>query len=263
MLSKRPFYYNTLRNTVIAFGNLFNEIYIESEGKTIRVPLQYLPKEKFVQRINYRPELDDATVKVETTLPAMGFEMTNVAYDPERKTNKMNALRGNEGKMFNRTSYTADFTLYVGVRKMDEGFRIVEQILPYFTPELIVKIRDKSDYNISTNVPFVLNSSSFEVQAEDDFEERRSILWELQFTAKIYVYPDEQSSTVIRRTIVDIAHMETNFDIETYIAEVSDFEATKDDHTVVETWHLPGDKPSNINIVTRPDELEVTSKKTK
>lgn len=263
MLTKAPFYYRTLRNTTIAFGNLFNEIYIMSEGKQIRVPLLYLPKEKFVNRLENRPELADEKPKIENTLPAMGFEMLDVAYDPERKTNKMNKIRGNGNMMFNRTSYTADFSLYVGARKMDEGFQIVEQILPYFTPELIVKIKDQPDYNISSNIPFVLNSTGMEVIADGDFEERRSILWTLNFTAKVYFYPDTKASTVIRRTIVDVAHLETEFDIGTYIAEVSDFEADEGAHTVVEEWYEPGDAPANINIVTRPDDLDITTKSSK
>lgn len=262
MLSKAPFYYRTLRNTTIAFGNLFNEIYIESEGKTIRVPLIYLPKEKFVNRLEQRSDLE-TPIKVETTLPSIGFEMTDVAYDAERKTNKLNPIGGNSKKMLNRTSYTVNFSLFVGARKMDEGFQIVEQILPYFTPELIVKVHDNPDHNISSNIPFILNSTSMEVIADGDFEERRSILWTLDFTAKVYFYPDSKASTVIRRTIVDMKHFDTQVDIETYIAEVSDFEADEGAHTVVEEWYNPDDAPSNINVVTNVDELNITERKTK
>lgn len=261
MLTKSPFYHRTLRNTTIAFGNLFNEIYIESEGKVIRVPLEYLPKEKYVNRMNYRPDLESG-VRVENTMPSMGFEMTGVSYDPERKTNKLNALSGDGKKMWNRTSYRVDFTLFIGARKMDEGFRITEQILPYFTPELIVKIND-NPIGVSSNIPFVLNSTNMEVIADGDFEERRSILWSLDFTAKVYFYPDAKNSTVIRRTIVDMKHFDTEVDIETYIAEVVDFEADEGAHEIDEQWYIPDDAPANINIVTNPDSLGISSKSTK
>lgn len=256
MLTRTPFYYSTLRNATIAFGNLFNEIYIESEEKVIQVPLMYLPKEKFVQRVNARPELNGPDVKVETTLPAMGFEMTDVAYDAERKLNKLNTLKHEDKKMLNRTPYLADFVLYVGVRKMDEGFRILEQILPYFTPELIVKIKDKPDYDIQSNIPITLQQTSYEVIADGDFEDRRSILWTLNFSAKIYMYPDTKSSGVIRRTNVDVSLLDTSKTIETLIQELNPFEAAPDDSYVIdEQWYFAGDEPNNINIHTRPDSL--------
>ena len=50
------FYHKTIRNTVIAFGTIFNNINIkrlDSSGnplQTIRVPLSYAPKEKFIAK---------------------------------------------------------------------------------------------------------------------------------------------------------------------------------------------------------------------
>ena len=52
-------YYNqSLRKLVIGFGTLFNEIYVQRLSstnqiiETIRVPLSYAPKEKFVKLLS-------------------------------------------------------------------------------------------------------------------------------------------------------------------------------------------------------------------
>ena len=59
------YYYNeSMRRMTIAFGQLFNNIQIkrkDSNGSTIqsiRVPLAYAPKEKFLTRLDQQPDLN-------------------------------------------------------------------------------------------------------------------------------------------------------------------------------------------------------------
>ena len=46
------FYNGSMRNMVVAFGSLFNDVIIKRTGasETIRVPLAYGPKEKYLRR---------------------------------------------------------------------------------------------------------------------------------------------------------------------------------------------------------------------
>jgi hypothetical protein len=216
MLVDTPFYHNSLRNTTIAFGNLFNEIYIDTEGKRIKVPLQYLSKEKFVTRNIYRAEVDGDDPKVENTLPAMGFEIGNVQYDPSRHTNKMNFVQTGVNKMYNRVPYNVEFTLYVGTRKIDDSFRIVEHIVPFFSPEFIISVIDV-DPTKPVTIPITLDSTDMEVIVDEGFEDRRSVLWTLSFTAKIYLYPDIKNSTIIEKMIVNLYKLPENDLISTII----------------------------------------------
>ena len=88
------FYHKQIRNTVIAFGTIFNNINIkrlDSSGnplQSIRVPLSYSPKEKFIARLEQNTDLtgDDSSVAI--TLPRMAFDITGYAYDASRKLNK-------------------------------------------------------------------------------------------------------------------------------------------------------------------------------
>ena len=92
------FYHKQIRNTVIAFGTIFNNINIkrtDSSGnplQTIRVPLSYAPKEKFLARLDQQASLtgDDSSVAI--TLPRMSFDITGYSYDPTRKLNKNQKL---------------------------------------------------------------------------------------------------------------------------------------------------------------------------
>jgi len=88
------FYNETLRKLTLAFGGLFDEIYIEKRTPTgamerSRVPLTYSSKEKFIRRLNEASSIS-SNVKLETYLPKMSFSMTDMVYDPSRKINKIN-----------------------------------------------------------------------------------------------------------------------------------------------------------------------------
>ena len=54
----RTFYHDTLRKYVILFGTLFNDIWINREDnsgnvkQSLKVPLSYGPREKFLARID-------------------------------------------------------------------------------------------------------------------------------------------------------------------------------------------------------------------
>jgi len=88
------FYNGSIRKLVVAFGSLFDEIYIErkipgEEAKKIKVPISYGPKEKFYRKI---AELDAAGDRnsVESISPRIGFEITSMSYDGSRKLNSLN-----------------------------------------------------------------------------------------------------------------------------------------------------------------------------
>ena len=90
------FYNKHIRNTIIAFGTIFNTVSIrryDSDGNpvsSLRVPLMYAPREKFLARLQQQTQLGSGDEeKVAITLPRLSFEMTGFSYDPSRKINKM------------------------------------------------------------------------------------------------------------------------------------------------------------------------------
>ena len=88
------FYNESIRKMVIGFGSLFNDILVEREQsdgtnkETIRVPLSYGPKEKFLRRLQESSSISDAA-HTQISLPRLGFDITGIAYDPQRKGNKL------------------------------------------------------------------------------------------------------------------------------------------------------------------------------
>ena len=80
------FYNEALRKLVLGFGNIFNNIYVgKYDSNRIlkeknRVPLTYSPKEKFIRRIQETSSITPG-VRVEITLPRMGFEIIGMSCD--------------------------------------------------------------------------------------------------------------------------------------------------------------------------------------
>ncbi len=205
------FYHQISRKMVVAFGSLFNTIEVRrtnSAGsviETLKVPLAYGPKEKFLTRISADPELNPG---VALTVPRMGFELTALTYDGVRKLNTMgrNVAAGTTGlkKQYNPVPYNWDFSLYVYVKNAEDGTQILEQILPFFTPEFTVTMNLVSSMTEKRDIPLVLNAVSSEDTYEGDYASRRSIIWTLSFLMKGFLYPNiVDNAKVITDVVVD------------------------------------------------------------
>ena len=211
------FYNESMRKMTVAFGQIFNNIQIkrkDSAGsivQSIRVPLAYAPKEKFLVRLDQQADLDNRSFA--TVLPRMGFEMSGLTYDANRKLNKMNKVRRvktNEadGKVmnFNYTPvpYNVDFTLNIFTATAENGLQIVEQILPYFQPDYTITVKAVPELDIVRDIPIVLNSVNYEDSYTGNFDRRRAVIYTLSFTAKTYLYGPMANQSVIKSTQADL-----------------------------------------------------------
>lgn len=208
----QTFYHQTIRKYVAVFGTLFNDISIQKKNSsgnvvsTIKVPVAYGPKQKFLTRLQNDPNLDS---QISIKLPRIGFEMTNINYDPERKLNpigrqvKKTFDSGNQilKTIYNPNPYTFDFSLFLFVENAEDGTQILEQILPFFTPEFTISVNILTEMGIKLDVPIILNSASVEDEYIGDFTQRRAIVWTLDFTLKGFIYPNVKSSDKIIKSI--------------------------------------------------------------
>lgn len=210
MLDQR-YYWGTIRKTIVAFGNMFNNITIEKKGPNNttylqRVPLSYSPKQKFLARINQQPNVDKNSMQV--ILPRMGFEMVAVDYDPNRKISPIQQSRTldgvtNSSTQYAPTPYNLTVLLYIYARNQDEGLQIVEQILPYFNPDYNLTFKAIPELNIQNDLPILLNTIGFEDDYEGDFVTRRSVTWTLGFTLKLNFYGPVSKTGIIRKVVTN------------------------------------------------------------
>jgi hypothetical protein len=232
MLNNQVFYHGIIRKTIVAFGSLFSDIYIDRKqgdsvnGTTIQrlqVPLAYAPKEKWIVRIDSDPGLENHTY---TTLPRMSFEITGYSYDSSRKTNRMQQITCGNGtnsmtRMFSPVPYNVDVSLYILTKTQEDGLQIIEQILPTFTPEYTLSIKAVPDMNIIQDVPVILNSVAVQDDYDGDFETRRFVTHTLTFTLKINIYGSSGEQGIINTVNANISNNpELTSPIQSYEADV-------------------------------------------
>jgi hypothetical protein len=210
----QTFYWQTIRKYVSLFGTLFDDIHIirtntsGQETAYIKVPITYAPKEKMLARVQQDPNIDRPTATL--TMPFMSFEMTDVRYDGDRKlktiqrtANKLTTNASSLQYQYMPVPYNFGFKLFIMVKNAEDGTKIVEQILPYFTPDFTVTLQLIPQMNELKDCPIILNSISQEDTYTGDFKERQSLIWTLDFTLKGYLYGPVKSIPVIKYAIVN------------------------------------------------------------
>ena len=201
------FYHESLRKYIILFGTLFNDLRIERRNsndnvvQTIKCPLTYAPREKVTARLEQNISL---TEKQSILLPRLSFEMTNLTYDPSRKLNTINRVTkdpatGNNVKTsFAPVPYDINFEFNMYTRYAEDATQLLEQIVPFFTPEFTATINLIPELDYKVDIPVVLNSLASQDTYEGDFETRRALIWNLNFTMRAYLFGPVTDKGVIK-----------------------------------------------------------------
>lgn len=239
MFSNTLFYHEITRKTIVAFGSLFSDIKIKRDAddgtsQTIAVPIAYAPKEKWIVRLEQDPNLNNS---VYTTLPRLSFEITGFNYDAARRTNRNQYItcadeNGLITRTFSPTPYNIDITLYALTKNTEDGLQIVEQILPYFTPEFTMSIKAVPDANIVTDIPIILNNLSVNDEYDGDFQTRRFVTYTMNFTLKAWMFGPVTDGTVINRIYVNTIDIDA---LEKGYANL-DMNGQIEDASVIHAW---------------------------
>ena len=214
------FYNEGMRRLTIAFGQIFNNIVVQTKDangsvvKRFTVPLAYAPKEKFIVRLTQQPDLLDK--QFATVLPRMGFEISGIEYDPSRKLNKLQKFRKpkTDGSTSDQTNkmdfnyspvpYNITYKLFIFTATAENGLQIVEQIVPYFQPDYTVTINMVPDLGIKRDVPIIIGDIQYEDSYDGNFETRRAVIYTMTFTAKTYLYGPATAGGIVRKVQSDL-----------------------------------------------------------
>lgn len=220
------FYYEAIRKTVIAFGTLFNSIYIKHKNNsgevvsTLKVPFAYGPTQKFLARLEQSPDLNK---KIQITTPRISMEIVGLTYDASRKSSTMRGFLTKDStgprKSYLPVPYNVNFELSIFTKLEDDMFQIVEQIIPYFQPQYTITITAVEEIQEKRDIIFTLDNISMTDNYEGNFDDRRALIWTLKFTAKTYIFlpvsSDSVENSIINRVTIgfvagDVSNTVTN-----------------------------------------------------
>lgn len=250
------FYHEHIRRYVVVFGTMFNNIVVtrrDVDGvaqKRIKVPIAYSPKEKLLARIESDPNFTKPTA---INLPYMGFEMTSMTYAGERKLKTIQRFTmasedsNKRALVYAPVPYDINFQLSIMVKSAEDGTQILEQILPFFTPEWTNSVKLIDDMDITLDVPLVLVSVSSDDTYDGDYENRRALIWTLDFTMKCYLFGPIKTKKIIKMA-------NTNFFIDGFDSEIGSANVASKTYSftpgLIPTANLAGTVSSSGNTVT-------------
>ena len=206
------FYHKITRKVIVGFGTLFNDIYVSrydlegNELERIKVPISYGPKQKYIIRqSNSNPDL---TRNFSMDLPRMGYEFVSLEYDSTKQmpVSQKSAFIDSENNYlkyrYERVPYRIMMDLHVVTKNTDDGLQILEQILPYFSPDFnITLLSVGADAKI--DVPIYIEKIEKQEDYEEDFSTFKNLIFTIRFVAKVNLYGPITRSKVITQSEVN------------------------------------------------------------
>lgn len=208
------FYNESIRKAIVVFGSLFNNIQIKQvndEGDVFfqgKVPIAYGPTQKFLARLREVPDLNKP---VQITLPRMSFELIGLSYDSSRKLTTTTSfcakdINNNVLRMtYMPAPYNLNFELNIMTKLNDDMLQIIEQIIPYFQPNLKISATLLDSIAEKRDLDIVLDNITMTDSYEGDFKERRALIYTLKFTVKTYIFGPVSSNSMESQIIKKVS----------------------------------------------------------
>jgi hypothetical protein len=207
------FGFDITKKMVTVFGSVFNNMTVErfnrdgTETENITVPVTYSAKEKMLARLQSDPDLDRP---YSALLPRLSFEIVDITPARDRHLPTMNRRvvknltdKNKFNYQYTATPHDIKFNLYIYSKNAQDGTKILEQILPFFTPDWTASVEMIPEMGEVRDIPIVHDSTSLQDLYSEDFKVKRTILWTLAFTMKTYYYGPVKTKPIIKFTTVD------------------------------------------------------------
>mgnify|MGYP003960385317 FL=1 len=204
------FYHSHMKNVTVGIGTLFNNIHLRRFDKNdiiiddIKVPVSYASKQRFLTKLR-----DQQTASgVQTFIPRIGFTMDGISYDPSRKINSHGRITTGQPfnadtrkHVYNPVPYDLNFSVSIYTKNTEDALQILEQVVPFFTPEFNLTFKELPEIDMIRDIPVILDSVGMDDLWEANFDggDLRSIVWDLQLTAKAWFYPPVTDKSVIKK----------------------------------------------------------------
>lgn len=193
------FYWKLTTKYSAAFGSLFSNIKVKRNStdgnieQYISVPLVYGTKEKTQARLESVTEADKQAA---LQLPVISYELTGYKYAADRKlisinykSKKLDNDKNRFNLQYNPVPYDLHYKVYIYTKTMEDGNTILEQILPFFTPDFTITMDLIPEMDDKRDIPIVLlNNSVQDLGQENKIWERRILIWSLEFVVHGYLF---------------------------------------------------------------------------
>jgi len=209
MLNFPFFSHSLLEKYSVLFGGLFSNINIARQDREtgqelsyFKVPLTYGAKDKMLVRLMQDPTLQKPSA---IDLPMLSWEYNISGYDRARALNRNLTIVGpKDGASAMATTltpvpYDITFKLHAYAKFEKDGQKIVEQVIPFFHPDMTFSVKLVPELNITRDIPLILQSVEKDrEQYEGSFLDRPVLIWTFTFVMKALFFGPRVSRPVIK-----------------------------------------------------------------
>jgi hypothetical protein len=217
----QQFFNDSMRKYITVFGKMFDNTTIiretanaaggnstnKIETVAYKVPFAYAAKDKMFVRLTQDPQ---GTRPEAVILPRMSFEVAgSLTYDGDRKlTSSGRNVKANTSNFnvfmtqYNPVPYNIPFNLYIYSKFQEDGFKLLEPILSYFTPEFTPQIQLIPSMDVTLDVPIVIGNPTLIDTFDGKAPDRRLLVWTVPFIMKGYFF-----GPIIERPMIKFANV--------------------------------------------------------
>ena len=215
------YYPRTVRAITIALLDMFNDIRVvkfDRDNNPVsekRVPITFGPVEKYHQERTENHYYDAHNIehnkRYYLQIPRIALVPNGITYDPDRAKGvnewrywMKETLGMKEHELdevisdYQPTPYNYNYTVYIKNDSMDYLSQILENILPYFNPTLMLRVKEFSFLNIERDIPVTLDGVGYEFIDDEQSSDTRYVNATMNLTVKGYMYRPFISSKVIK-----------------------------------------------------------------
>lgn len=196
---------------IAIFGKLFDGLEVQrrdNNGKLIQVlpvPIGYGNRSKWYQKIKQDP---NSAETISHQLPRLSFELVGIEYDRSLQTSPLkyqtNIVTNQDVyRQFKPVIYNFYFSLYVIAKNEADNFQILENILPFFTPDFSFKISPIPNMNYRDDCTIEFLNCTYEQDSEGKLDTSREMSWVLNFKMRVKLYGPIQHVGLIKKVQID------------------------------------------------------------
>jgi len=213
MLANQHFYHGSIRRYTVLMGSLFDGMTIRRKAGTkselVPVPVSYSSGQAYLKYTGERDSREKDIPRVSKILPALVFSLTSFSFDPMRKQNSRERIQNTVNKgdgsvtsyVFGRVPYDFEYEVAVKTKNMDDMLQIVEQIIPYFDPSLVIKMDDlpATDLDAHQDIRIEMTNVQIDDIYEGDMEDHRMVECTMNFILHGFLYKRVLSGASIEK----------------------------------------------------------------
>ena len=140
-------------------------------------------------------------------MPAISYEYQNINYNSDRKVSSTGRnvvkIANNKNSLaiqYNPWPADLSYKLYIYTKTLEDGNKILEQILPFFTPDFTINMELVPEMKDYRDIPIILrgNVTFSDNGKQDSPSESRILIWTLQFTMHAFLFGPKKTKPVIK-----------------------------------------------------------------